>query len=372
MKRRTPIITTFFLLCFFTSTGWASEPTVTEETDSPDTVAESDATEVDAAVESDTEVSVSEETEEEEASGSLIEPFSVSFTIADGFSMGEIFRDEYTVTNYNYLWFGLTGSYATPVDGLSTSLSLSLTKFTSDAGGMNYQHEARFGDIGLSGSWGGFFVDEEYTGLVFSGSLGLVIPTSDASRFSGLITRITPGLSISRSFGDLSLSYSFSFRKYFHEYTSVVTDLSDYELDILARDGGRENVGEALVALDTGVLPGYGFSNSFAISYGWFTGFSTSLSFSLSDTFTYDNGTITADDQYTNENAVVGRGHSQTMAGDISVSYSFLDYFSASMSMTTVQLPLTADNQSVRFPFFDLETGNLGNTEIRFALSAYY
>lgn len=343
-----------------------SQPEVSQAGDIDEST---DTVETEAAAD-ETEVALTEE--EEEESSSLIAPFSASFSISDTFGLGVLARDEFTVTNANLLSFGWSFGYATPIENLSVSLGFGLSKFTTEAGGSNQQFEARFSDISLGVSHSSIFRDEEYTGINISASTSFKIPTSEASRFQNLITRWDTGIGLSRSFGGLSLSYGFTFRKYFHTDTSVVADLQDFPIDVLARDGGVENIGEALVALDTGVLASYGFSNNLSLSYAWFEGFSTSIGFGFNDTFTYDNGTITQSDEFTNPNAVPGRGHSQVMSGWFDVSYAFLNYFSASVTMSTDQLPRTADNRRVRFPFFDLETGNLENTSLTLSLAASY
>lgn len=323
-----------------------------------------------ASDEGDDEVVLEDEVAEEEG-GSLIAPFSVNLSISNTVSLGTLFRDKYSVTNYDVLSFGFGVGYATPVDGLNLSLSAGYSKYLSEAGGSVQQREGRWSDMGLGASYG-LWSDPDFTGLSLSSSLGFTIPTSEMSRFTNLRTAVRMGLGLSRSFGDLSLSYGISFKKNWHRDTSVVADLDQYDLDVLARDGGLEQLSETQVALDTGVLSSFSLSNSFSVSYGWFEGFRTSISFSFSDSWTYDNGTITANDEFTSENAVVGRGHGQSMSGSISASYAFLDYFSAGISMSTSQQPLTADNQRVRFPFFDLETGNLSATSLSVSLSAAY
>lgn len=341
-----------------------------EDTDAP--LAQGpDAAAADDAAASD-EVALSDDAADAEESRSLIDPFSVSFSVTDTFSLGSVFRDRETVTNYNLLIFGLSGSYRTPVPSLSTSVSLSLTKYTSNAGGSVNQREARFGDIGLGISYGSIWSDPDNTGLNLSGSLGGSIPTSDASRFTNLRTRLSLGFGLSRSFGDLTISFRTSASKNFHRDTSVVADLDDFQLDIFARDGGSENIGEAQIALDTGVLSEWGWSNALSLSYVWLPGFSTGISFSLNNNWTYDNGTITERDTLTSPNANPGRGHGQSMTGAFSASYGFLDYFAVGAELSTSQPVKTADNQSVRFPFFDLETGNLQNTSFALTLSASY
>ncbi|MBN1946429.1 MAG: hypothetical protein JW797_12190 [Bradymonadales bacterium] len=371
MKELLAVTAGVFLLVLVTSSTWAQEPLSSEESVAPASPATTDAT-VQTAEPIALEQTATEAEDEEEESKTFIHPFSLSASISNTFSLGAIFRDEYTVQNYDLMSFGLSGSYQTPHDPLSLSLSIGFNKFLTESGGSTYQREGRFGDMDLSASYAPIFTDEWYTGISLSGGLSITIPTSRYSRFTNLYTSLSPSLSLSRSFGKLSLRYGFAFSKNFHEHTTVVVDLTDYRLDILARDGGAENIAEGQIALDTGVLSSFSISNSFSISYSWFSGFSTALSFGLSDYWTYDNGTITQQDEFTSPNAVPGRGHGQGMNGSISVSYSFLDYFSTSLAMSTSQEPLTADHQSVRFPFFDLETGNLQNTSITLSLSASY
>ncbi|MCA9563754.1 MAG: hypothetical protein KC561_09710 [Myxococcales bacterium] len=324
----------------------------------------------DSAEDAAEDVSLEEEAEEDESS--LIAPFSASFSVSNMFSVGAIARSSFEAQNYNLLAFSFGLGYATPVDGLSLSLGWGLSKFLSESGGSTRQREVRVGDLRLGANWSSFFYDEDITGLRFSAGLGLTFPTSESSRFTNLRTAISPSLSISRAFGDLSLSYRFSFRKNFHRDTSVVADLEDYRLDVIARDGGTENVGAAQIALDTGVLTEWSVSNSFTVSYTWIPGLSSAIGIAFADFFTYDNGTISRDDEFTSEFAVPGRGHGQSMTGFISVSYAFLDYFSADITLDTTQEPLTADNQRVRFPFWDTQTGNLQNTTLAFTLGASY
>lgn len=371
MKKLLRLSAGFAACVLAVSPAWADE---TSDATPADAVADDGLAqaEEEADAEASTEEVAVEASTEEEEEGSLIAPFSVSFSIRDSFTVGAIFRDPETVNNYNLMSFRLGGSYATPVDTLSVGLTLSLSKFTTDAGGETYQREARFGDIEIGAEYGTIWSDEEVTGLNLGGSFGFTLPTSDASQFTNLYTSMGLGFELSRSFGDLTIATGIEVGKDFHEHTSVVADLEDYDLDVIARDGGAENIGEAQIALDTGVLSEWMLGNSLSLSYRWFEGFSTSLAFTFRNYWTYDNGTITQDDEFTSEFADPGRGHAQTMTGSIGARYAFLEYFSAGLSLSTTQQPLTADNQSVRFPFWDFETGNLSNTTLALSLSASY
>lgn len=313
-----------------------------------------------------------EESSDEASSGTLISPFSLGFGMTYSVGAGTIFRDEATTTDYHLLTFSFSANYATPVPTLGVFLSWSLSKFLTDPGGSTYQREARAGDLTLGAAWGSFFYDEKYTGLNFSANLALRFPTSEASRFTDLILGLPFGIGISRSFGNLNLRYSLGVSKNFHQYTSTVADLDSYEIQVIARDGGRENIGDALIALDTGLLGEWNLSNSLSLSYTWIPGLSSAIGFSIRNSWSYDNGTITEADQYTAEYAETGRGRVDIMTGTISTSYSFLEYFTTSIALSTSQMPFTADNESLRFPWLDLETGNFANTELSLSLDITY
>ena len=388
MKLRGSIILLFFSSLFLSNTALATDNTEASATPENETLLATQSEEEATSDQEGESVTVEEEAEEEE-SGSILGPVSVNASVTNIVSMGTLFRDQYTVTNYDLLSFGMGASYSSPVEGLGFSLGMGFSKYLTEAGGSIYQREARFGDMSAGMSYGPIFSTER--GLSMSGSMGWTIPTSRASRFEGLRTGVSTGLSFSRSFGSLSLSYSFGFYKNFHRATSITVDCSDIEqgclvsndsgetkgsdevvLDIIAREGGTENIDSDTIALDTGVLGSFGFSNSFSMGYSWFPGFSTRISLGLSDNFTYDNGTITTRDEYTSPNAITGRGHSQGMSGSLSASYAFLDHFSLSLGFSTGQSPLTSDNRRLRFPFWDLETGNMSRTSTSLTLAGSY
>ena len=161
-----------------------------------------------------------------------------------------------------------------------------------------------------------------------SGGVDASIPTSQASRFEGLRTSIGANLGLSRSFGDVTLSYTLGANKNFHRATSVVFNNDRYDIDVLLRQNDVSRVSDALVALDTGVLGEWSVSNSLNLGYRfWDTGLSASLGFTLSDSFTYAADAIAEDDEFTSQFAEPGRGHSQIMIGSIGLGYRFLEHF---------------------------------------------
>jgi len=204
-------------------------------------------------------------------------------------------------------------------------------------------------------------------GIRISGSLASVVPLSRNSRISGLRTFISPGVSLSRGFGPLSLSYGFGFNKRWYRYTSVVLDAR--ELDIVYRTGGAEDIAVNRVA-EAGVNTSWSISNNASLGFAWTDDFSTSVSWAFSHAQGYN--VFEERDEFTSDFATVGRVGRQSMTGTLSASYSFLDHYGVALAMSTSGAPKTADNRRVRFPFFDTESGNQSRTNVSLSLSASY
>ncbi len=295
------------------------------------------------------------------------------FTIGGGISMvtnvGSLVRPNTQTTDSVSLNFSTNLSYSFESDTV-LAVYAGLQKFVTPHG-LVRQYEARFGDISVALSQPAFYTIPGAK-ISLTGSLTGSIPTSDFSRFSGLMTSIDGSLVAARSFGRLSLSYSFGVSKNFHRYTSVVFNPDRYEADALIRGTGAENISETLVAITTGVLPEWSVSNSLSASIRLPANFSTQVGFSLSDSFTYATDSITAEDDLQSEFAEPGRGRSQAMSGRIGLGYRFLSRFSAGVSLSTGGPPKTADNSRFRFPFWDFQGGNLQYTSLSLSLSGSY
>jgi len=126
------------------------------------------------------------------------------------------------------------------------------------------------------------------------------------------------------------------------------------------------------VIAEGGVLPEMSMGHRFGVSYSILDQLKFSVGFGFSDAWTYDNGSITQEDEFTAENADTGRGHSQMTNGSIGLSYTPFRYLTASLSLSSSQPWKTADNQGYRFPFFDFEGTANNFTNIRFGLSGRY
>jgi len=302
-----------------------------------------------------------EEAEQEDA------PFPIKGSVSTSGTFGAssvLSESEYTQTDY-FVWDTSVGFRYSPIDKFTLSTGLGYSKYLSEDGIVK-QREGRLSDLSLGLSWAGW--KEAVSGIRFNASGSLAFPTSDASQFQGRILGSTLTIGANRGFGGLSLTYQFRFNKNFHEYTSKVGDPD--ELDLIARDGGAENVGSG-VALG-GVLPSFGISNRLILGFGFLERFNASMLLAYNDTWSYDNGTITANDEFTAENAVAGRGHSQSVVGVLGLGVSILDNLSADLSFVTAGQPLTNDNKSVRFPFWDFENGQSSRTTVSLGLGASF
>ena len=280
-----------------------------------------------------------------------------------------------TQTDYFLLSTSFGANYQF-TDSLGLSVGSGYSQYLSEGGGINSQFEGRVQDTRLGLSLFPLYVEMETLGIIVSGGLGATLPTSTVSRAEGLIARVSPSVTLIKPFGGAVLVWSTSFTKNFHRFTSRALDIN--ELDIIARDGGAEDLGQSLVAID-GVLPSFSWGNFFLLLYNIRgTGVQVRTSLSYSNTWTYDNGTITNDDEFTNPNAVPGRGHRQGVSGSFGMRYLLTgtSFFGralvASASVNTAGTPLTSNNRGTRFPFWDFENGIASRTSFNLGLSGTY
>ena len=301
-------------------------------------------------------------------------PFNVSIGVNNTFGAATLVSDsEFTQTDYFLTSTSASITYMA-TDELSFSLGGGLSKYLSRAGGINSQYEMRRQDTSLSASIFPLVV-EPNTGIITTAGVSLLLPTSDLSQAEGLYPAASLGLTLLKPVGGMILVYSFDFTKNFHAYTSQVFETT--ELDIIVREGGTERLGANRVAVD-GVLSSFAVTNAFALIYNFHPAFQFRTSLTWSDSWTYDNGTITREDAFTSPNAVVGRGHRQTVVGSFGLRYLLVgqSFFgrglTARFGVNTGGAPLTEDNKGVRFPFWDFENGQSSRTSISFGLGGTY
>lgn len=300
--------------------------------------------------------------EDDEDDDEIDWPFSWSIGTGLTSSAGNVFRQDLPITErdesvLNTWSFGISKEF---VDGLSGSLGWGFYKYLTTAGGTNFEREARINDLSVSLTYGPIYTIPVLD-VSISASLGAVVPLSRMSRTSTLRTRLSPRLSFGRSFGNLSLSYGFGGSKSFHEFTSPVVDATD--VDAIRRDGGAEDISANEVAL-AGVNSEWSISHSIGLSYQWVDNFSTSLSWGYGKSWGYD---VTDCDELSSEFARCdGRIPRDSMTGSISANYLLRDHYSFTLAAMTAQRPKTADNRRFNFPFWDIQTPGLFNTQLSF------
>ena len=318
-----------------------------------------------------------EDTAEEEAS----EPFSLPVDLSAGVSvissLGSWTRNNYaTRDSVTSSWnFGASRSIN---DRLSVSTGMGFSWCLNKNCGIVKPGEARFRDMYLGIGYNSFYVIPR-ADIALSLGVSGSIPTSRISRAQNLYTALGSNFTMSRSFGNLSLSYTLGVQKAFHQYKVVVQDTDNsFDRDVLVREGGAENVGSNQVAEGTGYLTEWSVSNSLNAGYR-LRNVSLSLGFSLGESFTYR--IPDAEDVETDSGNPINsvsnnrRGRSQLMTGSIGMRYSLPVWdnrISLSGTMSTTQTPKTADNQRIRFPFFDTQSANLSATSMIFGMSMFY
>ena len=204
-------------------------------------------------------------------------------------------------------------------------------------------------------------------------------------RYTNLYTSVSPGLSFGVSTGNFSFGYSFGFSKSFHQYRVPVLNEArlNEDLDIFSREGDAAAISSTSTALTHGYLTEWSVWNSLRMSYSWFKGFSSTISFSLSEAFTYpisdgetallEDGEALPADSFASPNSRSGnRGRGQSMVGSLSLGYSFLDNYGVSLGVSTAQQPLTDDGRRVNFPFWDTNAANLQSTSVSLGFNWSY
>ena len=283
--------------------------------------------------------------------------------------LGAFQKDKYAKRIRSRFAFKINGGYTIPVIDVDIHADTGFSQWMSKAGGSNGQYEFRWADsnIGLSRNiWsykdGGFKVS-------FDADLSFALPTSTASINSKLYTTISPSLAASIKFHKLLFAYGIAYGHSFHKYTSITYDPS--EVDVLSRSTGNELIGSHDIAIG-GVLSEIELANEFALGYQFIPQLGLTIGFGFIDVWTYDNGTITKDDEFVNPNAKVGRGHSQLSQGSVMLTYNPHKWVTLQLAMVSTQPWKTADNKTLRFPWFDTVSPSKNYTKFIFGAAFQY
>jgi hypothetical protein len=252
----------------------------------------------------------------------------------------------------------VNGSYK--LDDFTFALRMSVSQGLTSNDGINSPFEARFQDIGLSAAWAGYNI--EAIDARVNANLGLSLPTSDVSQAQTRILGTRLGASISKTFLErLNVSFSGGVGKNFHQFTSPVVNINEAgEGNVLFRRGGAEVVDDNVIAVGR-VNTEWSISGSLNASFGITDGLSAAFSYGLGNAWGYDVPSRNVRDEFTSPFARTGRISRQFVTSSAVLNYSFAKYFFASAGLSTSAPPLTNDNRSFRFPFYDLEGGGAAN-----------
>lgn len=225
------------------------------------------------------------------------------------------------------------------------------------------------------------FRDAKYTGIAFTPSLGLTLPTSPESFNAGMITMLNLGLTMSRRLGPIDLRAVVSgSRGFFGQPFNGVRNPT--------LNGGATPTdanGNATVICRPGEAF-CGFSNwntAWMMSVGgqaqwratgsllFFAGYTYIKAWREGATFEVDEHTAKALDANGNPVAKTGYGEFDRTSAFFGASYQLSDHYNLDLYVFTVQNPLTPTGQ-VRFPFLSFGTWADNATSFTFSLTAAY
>jgi hypothetical protein len=301
--------------------------------------------------------------EQQEASDAKI-PISGSVGLESGISGGTLVANEEQRRASLDMTLSLRVAWAIR-PGLSLAVSDGVNKnlITNVDSGAVRPYDTNFGDVGFSLSWMPQTFEDGKSkpwmlpgGIISSVGLSSSLPTSRASQFQTKITNLGTSLSLSRQGlfdGLMTLSYSFSFNKNFHRYASATREI-DPTVNPLFRIGGAEDLGGgeiATTAQNSSFSLRNGLTAAFSIGDRWYA----AVAYSLSHSWKYYDAPI---DEFSSDYAKAGRGRSDNQWGSIGVSYALTESGQTAISaqVYTGSPVFTADNKTLRFPFFDFRS----------------
>ena len=290
--------------------------------------------------------------------------------------LGAFTKDEHARKIRSRFAFKFGASYKIPVIDVTIAAETGFSQWMSKGGSYAYgpangPYEFRWSDttVGLSRDIWTYTDKENKFNVGFLADLSFELPTSKASINENLYTTIMPTLGFTIGLADLSFLYTITYAHSFHEYTSTTYDPS--EVDILSRSTGNEILDAHHVAAG-GVLPEIALVHEFALSYKFIEQLSLAVGFGFGDIWSYDNGTITKDDEFVGMYSKVGRGHSQYSKGTLNLIYTPIPMLAFTLGMSSTQPWKTADNKTLRFPWFDTVSPSKNLTKFLFKIAFIY
>ncbi len=192
-------------------------------------------------------------------------------------------------------------------------------------------------------------------------------PTSYESQYRNLYLSAAAGFDLTRLIGPVFLTYTFRFNKNFNKYT-VATVPKDADRPVIAaRSGGAEDLG-GYVATGSNNLS-FSVYNSLMASVLLSDEWTVTVQWAVANAWTYYAG---PDDVFKAPDAKAGRGQRDVMYGVVDVTYQPWANFGFSLGLSTQQPVKTADNKTIRFPFWDIHTPGDNNSVVYFDVFATY
>ena len=296
--------------------------------------------------------------------------WGVYATASFDLGIGAFTKDEHARKIRSRFGFELGANYTIPVIDVDIHAETGFSQWMSKAGGSNGKYEFRWADsnVGLSREiWS--YDDEDIFKIAFEGDLSFAIPTSKASWTTNLYTTIMPSITMKIKFAQIRFNYQIIYGHSFHKYTSPTVDPS--EVDVISRSAGNEILSANDIALD-GILSEIGLVNSFSLGYRFFMNFGLTVGLAFADNWSYDTKSNRDDDEFVNPYAKTGRGHSQMSQGSIVLNYSPIKYLTLNFGLTSTQPWKTADNKSLRLPWFDTVSPSKNYTKFFFSIMGSY
>lgn len=183
--------------------------------------------------------------------------------------------------------------------------------------------------------------------------LGIIgFPTSKAAQFQTRRLNLIGAANFTKSLGSVSLTYQPRFQKNIHEYTNPIVSFEPGSPTAIAREGGAEAVGENQVAAGQQNIS-FAIRNALIANIAVTEELSFQVFYFLLHQYRYYDAPL---DNLSSEHAKAGLGRLDLQFGSISANYVLPGSWFASLSVSTFSQPWSADNTTLRFPFFDFRS----------------
>lgn len=275
-------------------------------------------------------------------------PFVLTGMLEAGVGQGSFVADGYARNPY-VAWAVSTAPAYYPKPAITLSVFAKLAQELTPPDTDNYRYQPIFYDLQLRARYAPPPIPKLDLASVVE--LRAYAPTSKVSQYESLLLGAFGRWAFFRSFGPVVLAYGGSFRKNFHRYASPSIDPGG-AARAYSRIGGAEDLRGSNVAI-AGNNVSFAFLNALFVSWVPRADFSLSLSYGVSQAFTY---TRYPRDENTSPNADPGRGRRDTAFGGLEAWYRFDQRFALAGGFFTSANPKTEDNQSFRFPFYDFKS----------------